>query len=233
MDTVFETRPELRTYSSMWWSMEMLNRGQNWFETYVSHFVDWQNPKNAGLLLVFPQLPDPEFRIEVEHTRRSYQEETAIETIWSGKAQTGKPINFIAVLWPHDFDDQDPARAAAVKLVRSIPSGRGLAVSIDWQGTHRLLTTLNDLSVSWLQEEIRPRYRAENGSVAFGPVSSDAAFTYTRKQGESISTGLINGTRLAYHGRVLFQALECGMFQENATQVPGIAARFRWEGTLD
>jgi hypothetical protein len=232
IDTVFEKHPELRTYSSMWWSMEVLNRGQNWFETYVSHFVDWQNPRNAGLLLVFPQLPDPEYHLEIERARRSYQEETAIETIWTGRARKGKPINFVTVLWPHDFDDQSPARAAAIKLVNSRPMGRGVGVSIDWQGTYRLLTTLNDLTVSWLQEDIRPRYRAENGRAIFGPVSSDAAFTYTRKEGESISTGLINGTRLAYNGRVVFQALECGMFQESATQMPGIAARFRWEGTV-
>ena len=176
MDTVFEQRPELRSYSSMWWSMDVLNRGQNWCETFVSHFVDWQNPKNAGLLMVFPQLPDPAYHLEIEHTRRSYQEETAIETIWTGKVRQGKPINFVTVLWPHDFHDQNPKRAAAIKLVASNPTDRGVAVSIDWQGTHRLLTTLNDLSVSWLQEDIRPRDRAENGSAAFWTCQQRCSF---------------------------------------------------------
>jgi hypothetical protein len=232
VDTVFELHPELRTYSAMWWSKELLQRGLNWCETHVSQFVDWQNPKTAGLLMVFPQLPDPGFRLEIEQTRRSYQDETAIETIWSGQAQKDKPINFVSVLWPHDYSDLDPARATAVRLVGSNPSGRGVGVSIDWHGTQHLLTTLNDLSVSWLAEEIRPRYHAEKGSAEFGPVTSDAAFTYTHKQGQSIMTGLINGTQMAYDGRLVFQALECGMFQENATQVPGIPARFRWEGKV-
>ena len=233
IDTVLEARPELRTYSSNWWTMELRSRGENWFETYVSHFVDWQNPKNAGLLVVFPQLPDPAYRLEVETTRRSYQDETALETIWSGKARPGEAINFVSVLWPHDYDDLNPSRAAAVKLVSASPTGRGVGVSIDWQGTQHLLTTLNDLTASWIDEEIRPRYRSEKGMAAFGPVSSDAAFTYTRTQGKTIASGLINGTRLEYNGKEIFQALVCGMFQENATQVPGIAARFRWEGEAE
>ena len=68
--------------------------------------------------------------------------------------------------------------------------------------------------------------------VAYGSVESDAAFTYTRRKGNAIDCGLINGTRLIYEGQKVFESLESAFFQENATQKPGYAARFRWEGNL-
>jgi len=233
VDTVFEGKPIMRTYSSMWWTMELLKRGENWFETHVSHFSDWQNSKEAALLMVFPQLPGTAQSLEIEQAQRSYQEEMAIENIWVGKARKNDPVNFVTVLWPHDFQDINQARPAGIKVIDSQPRGYGIAVSIDWNGENRLFSILNNLSVGWVKDDIRPQYLAEKGVVSYGVIESDAAFTYTHIKGNSISCGLINGTRLLFNKRSIFQSLECAMFQENATHIPGIPARFRWEGNLD
>ena len=232
IDTVFEKNSQSRTYSSNWWTKEVLQKGSNWFETHISRFADWENSKEAGLLFVFPQIPDSGHRLEVEQQRRSYQPETVIENIWQGELHQDFPLNFVTVLWPHDFSDMNVKRVASVRLIESQPKGRGLAVSLDWQGVQRTFSTLNDLSVGWVEEDIRPRYLAEKGKTTFGPITSDGAFTYSQRMGKTVMVGLINGTQLEYDGKKLFQALECGMFQENATQIPGIPARFRWEGSV-
>jgi hypothetical protein len=232
IDTVFEEQPILRTFSSMWWTMDLLKQGTNWFETHVSHFVDWQNSKEAALLLVFPLQPGNEQNLEVEHSRRSYQDETVIENTWSAKAGRGNPLNFATVIWPHNFQDMNPDRVAGINIIRTKSDDQGIAINLDWNGESHLLTTLNDLRLGWIDDDIRPRYNAEKGLVAYGPVASDAAFTYTRRKGKSINIGLINGTRLDYAGHNVFASLESAFFQENATQVPGYAARFRWEGEV-
>jgi hypothetical protein len=233
VDSVLEADPELRLYSSMWWTKQILKQGENWMETFVDRFVDWENPKNAALLIAFPQAVGKMYTLEVEKSRRSYQEETAIENTWYGKSNLGEPINFVTVLWPHDYTDLNPDRVKGIHVSESEPKGRGVAVTIDWEGESRKMTLLNDLTVGWLKEEIRPRYKAENAMTAFGDLSSDAAFTYTRTQAGKGMTGFINGTRLVYQDRILYQALESGMFQEDATHLPGIPARFRWEGQLE
>ena len=232
IDTVYQQRSELNTISSLWWTKDIRQKGDNWFETHIGKFVDWTNSKNAGLLYVFPQASPNGAKLVLEDQRRCYQPETLIAQTWSGNPEPSTPINFVAVLWPHDYADLNPLRASGVKVVASQPEGRGLAVNLDWKGEKRLFTTLNDLSVSWLKDDIRPRYLAKNGMATFGAVTSDAAFTYTRQKGDEITSGLINGTRLVYEGKERYQALECGMFQEDATQKTGIAARFRWHGSF-
>ncbi len=233
IDTVYDQKPASKTIASLWWTKDILKLGGNWFETHVSKFVDWTNSKNAALLFVFPQIPGHSSTLQQEAQRRSYQPELVLENSWSGQLQPNSPLNFVTVIWPHDYEDMNPLRANGIAVLASQPEGRGLAVSMDWHGEKRLFTTLNDLTVSRIDEDIRPRYIAEKGMATFGRLASDAAFTYTRQSGNLIRTGLINGTRLEYDGQERFQALECGMFQENATQMPGIAARFRWQGSFE
>ena len=137
----------------------------------------------------------------------------------------------MSVLLPHDMADMNAERAAAVQVLASQPAGRGLAVRLSWQGEERLLCTLNDLTCSYLQEEIRPRYTFEQGRTSYGAVVSDAAFVYVRESSGGRQAGFINGTRLMIGDNVLFQQPQHDMFQENRTSLAGIAARFRWEST--
>lgn len=118
-----------------------------------------------------------------------------------------------------------------VDVVPSTPAGQGIAVRVRQGGVERILATLNDLTTPYLQEDIRPRYTAAQGWTQYGSLASDAALVYARMEGTSGRVGFINGTRLEYAGCCLHQALSCSMFQEDATSIPGVPARFRWEGT--
>jgi hypothetical protein len=194
--------------------------------------------------------------------RRSFQDEICLADVWRGRHEAGRTVNFVTVLWPHPY----PAANALpdlpgpeVEILLSEPAGRGIAVTLAWQGETRLLATLNDLTAPWLQEEVRPRYAFEQGKTAYGALVTDAAFGYLRarpsppaslppSQQEPVLTlskeawgggltgptgvdwaGFINGTRLDCAGRTLHAAPLHAMFQEDRTDLPGAPARFRWE----
>ncbi len=232
VDSIQAIRTAFRTLSSLWWTTDILKKGEQWFETHISHIQDWQNRKEAALLVCIPSIPHQSGLLSVEPFRRSFQNELALVQTWAGEHRVGHTINFVSVLWPHAYSDLDENRSKAVEVVQSLPRGNGIGVWLRWQGEERLFATLNDLALGFGQEDVRPTYSFEQGKVDYGPLSSDAAFSYLRKNSQGHWAGLINGTILSLEGKVQYQALQNGMFQENRGMLPGIPARFRWESDI-
>ncbi len=230
IDTALALHTEPRTFAALWWTTDILERGDNWFETHIARITDWQNRKDAALMLVLPKVPGHSNALNVYPYRRFFQQEQVIVNSWTGEHRVGSALNFVSILLPHDMADMNAERAAAVQVVASKPAGRGLAVRLAWQGEERLLCTLNDLTCGYLQEDIRPRYTFEQGKTAYDQITSDAAFVYLREGSGGGQAGFINGTRLDKGSKVLYQGPLHDMFQENRTSLPGVPARFRWEG---
>src|SRR5690606_39712103 len=116
--------------------------------------------------------------------RRAFQDETVLSNIWRGHHLAGQAVNFVTVLWPLPYASVGTERGPRVSVIESEPVGRGLAVRLRWQGEERLLAALNDLTVGYLQAEIRPRYTFQRGKTSYGPIASDAAFVYTRQRAD-------------------------------------------------
>jgi hypothetical protein len=230
IDTALPLRTETRTLSDLWWTTDILRRGATWFDTRISHIQTWQNPGDARLLVATLVPSGQPCALTVEPARRAFQDEQAIVHTWYGEHRPGKPITFVTVLWPHAPQEDAAERAAAFSLVPAEPDGRGTAVRFAWQGEERILATLNDLTAGYLPEDIRPRYNARQGLTRYGALASDAHVVYARQSGKDLWAGFVNGTALAHGQRTLYAAPETSMFQEDATNLSGVPARFRWEG---
>ena len=232
IDTALAQRTAPRTFSLLWWTTDLLGQSSEGtaFETWISQIHEWQNARTCHLSILMPQVPGQSVRVETGVHQRDFHPETLISSTWRGQHLAGRAVSFVSVLWPHAPDQRE---MPAVEVLDSEPSGRGLAVRLRWRGEERLLATLADLSAPWIQDDIRPRYTAAQGFTAYGEVSSDAAFVYTHTAPGARQAGMINGTRLEVGGALLHQAPLSSMFQEDGSDLPGVPARFRWEGEFD
>lgn len=219
------TRP--RQLSQLWWTRQIHASGEDWYETGIDRAQHWVNQNDARLRIMLPSLPGQATRRVTHPARRNFQDEQVIVHGWRGEHRAGRSLNFVSLLVPHKAGETDMPEA---QLTHSDPLGRGLGITLAWKGEKHFITVLNDLSASWLVDDIRPRYTFAQGRTVYGPVTTDAAFTYVRETPGGSSAGFLNGTRLEYHNQVLHQAPTSGMFQEDRSDIPGVPARFRWQG---
>ncbi|MBX3002058.1 MAG: hypothetical protein KF893_26270 [Caldilineaceae bacterium] len=229
IDGAASQRTAPRTLANLWWTTDILAQGDNWSDTHIGQIGGWQNARTAALRILTPSVPGQTLGLQSETVRRSFQEEIVLASFWRGHHLAGRTVNFVSVLWPLPYGSSGEDAGPQVEVLESNPTGRGLGVRLLWQGEERLLTTLNDLSVGLVQEEIRPRHTFEQGKAAYGPITSDAAFVYTRRQGDRAWAGFIKGTRLDNAGVSLYSAPLQAMFQEDGTDRAGTPTRFRWE----
>ena len=229
IDGVLSTRTSARTHAALWWTTDLLDQGENWFDTHIRGVMDWKNTKNAALLVNLPTVAGSPGVVETFPFRRHFQGEVALARTWFGNHRAGTYVNFVSVLWPHPYGESAGERARAIEVVESVPAGRALGVNIRWGGEERTIATLNDLAVGVGNEDVRPNYSASRGTAVYGSLASDAAFVYRRQAAGEDWVGFINGTFLEREGEVLFNAPPLAMFQEDGTARSGISSRFRWE----
>jgi len=232
VDTLLALRSQPRTYGLLWWTGEVLEQNGSWARTHISRIQDWHNARNSSLWIGVPPIPGQNNRLETAITRRSFQDECLIASTWSGEHRLGRSVNFVTILAPNPYLKLLKQGNLRVEVLEGQPQGRGLGVHLSWGNGEVLLATLNDLTIGYLQDEIRPRYTAEQGWMQVGLLGSDAAFTVVRKDSHPARIGFLNGTRLEYQNRILYQGSRHAMFQEDRTHLPGIPSRFRWEGDI-
>ncbi len=228
LDSLRALRTGPFTFSQLWWTTDVLEQGSDWFKTAISRVVDWRNPPGQSLLLHFPGAAAG--AVSRESLRRSFQDEICLAQTWRGELAENRAQGFVAALWPMGADEPPNERVGAVA---TLPAPDGLAVRIRWKGEERIVGLPHDLSAGWLDEDVRPRYTAERGNAAYGPLVSDAALAYVRRSGTETWAGFINGTYLACDGRELYRGRPHAMFQEDATARPGVPARFKWQSEVE
>jgi len=229
IDTALAQRTLPRSFNLLWWTTHILSQGADWFETWIDQIHEWQNAQNAHLRIIIPPVPGQNNRLTTRTERRDFHDEQLIASSWRGEHRLGRSVSFVSVLWPHAPGAQE---FPTVEVIASQPAGRGLAVKLTWHGEERLLATLADLTAPYLQDDIRPRNTADQGLADYGSAASDAAFVYVRRSAALRQAGFLNGTRLAVEGKILHQAPTSAMFQEDRSDLPGVPARFRWQGTF-
>jgi hypothetical protein len=232
VDTALASRTAPRTLATLWWTAAVLAQGDGWVDTYIPNIGTWQNRTRAALQIVTPIVPGQEAIRQIEPGRRAFQDERLLSQVWRGHHQAGRPVNFVSVLWPHPYEQLSDAPKPQIDVVKGIPSERGLAVRVTWQGISHLCGAVNDLAGRYLQTDVRPRYSYEQGRVTYSEIATDADIVYVRRSDEGDRAGFINGTRLEQDGHLVYEVPEHSMFQEDGTFRPGITARFRWQGRL-
>jgi hypothetical protein len=232
VDTLLALRTAPRTFSSLWWTTDVLEQQGIWARTHIKGVQAWKNTRDASLWVGIPGIPAQNNWLSVESKRRSYQDEVLIASTWSGEHRLARAVNFVTVLWARPYQAGFAEGMMDISVMESQPMGRAIGITLGWAGESVTLVTLNDLYAGWLQEDIRPRYTAEQGWYQVDSLGSDGAFVVICKTGAKATAGMLNGTRLDYAGQNLFQMLPTAMFQEDGSHQPGITARFRWVGEV-
>jgi hypothetical protein len=230
VDAMLSLRSLPRTFGLLWWTTDILEQGEGWLKTHIREIHGWKNARQSALTLLLPEVQGQRMKTEITPARRDFQDEVLISRCWSGMHQAGRAVNFVSVLAPHAFDETPAVSDLKAEVLTSSPPGKGIAVRLIHKGEESLLATLNDLSAGHIQEDIRPRYTADQGWTQYGDWGSDAAFVVARGKATKRRAGLINGTRLIFKEQVLFQQPLHAMFQEDRSDLPGVPARFRWQG---
>ncbi len=232
LDGLAALRTGPRTSSQFWWTQQLMERGERWFKTWIPGIQTWQNAQNSALWIYIPEVPHQVNELSLSTQRRSFQDEILISNTWSGELRLSRAINFAAILVPSGFHESSPIDPGRVAVFTSQPGGRGIGIRFACAGEEFFLTTLNDLECGALQEDVRPRFTAEQGWCQVDTLESDAAFSIMRTREGEGKIGFLNGTRLVCQGRELFQMQPHAMFQEDGSHPVGITSRFRWEGRL-
>lgn len=232
LDTALALKTAPRTLAALWWTTDLLGQDDDWIDTHIPAIGAWQNQRRAALQITTPAIPNQDTVGQIEPVRRAFQDEYLISRVWRGHHQAGRAVNFVTALWPHPYELPAHAPRPKIDVLQTTPAGRGVAVTVTWQGITHQCCTANDLTARYLQADVRPRYTFEQGRVAYGAIASDADIVYVRRSVEAQWGGFINGTRLEADGRPVYQIGEHSMFQENGTFQNGTSARFRWWGAI-
>jgi len=230
IDTFQVLRPGPWTFSTLWWTTDILAQGKDWYDTHIREIQGWRNSQTCTLLLAFPGAEEDE--LWVDHGRRHFQEETVIGRVWRGHLHASETISLVTILWAKSKEHSPEGFIQNVSLSPTEPPRQGTGILLQREGETILFGTPHDLTHSWLERDIRPRYNAQRGDIHYGPLTSDAHFVLSRRTGSLLWAGFINGTHLAYEGRTLYAGAPHAMFQEDRTSQPGVPARFRWEGQI-
>ena len=120
------------TLSNTLYTTDILTSGPGYFDTAIDKIGAWKNPENRALLITYPLL---EHRpISVEEIRRSYQQETGLYQVWTGRLSRGDIVPFVTVLWPHDRGEDVTPLVKAISLPDVSLPDRSLAVQIEFNG---------------------------------------------------------------------------------------------------
>ncbi|MFC1564782.1 hypothetical protein ACFL6G_07580 [candidate division KSB1 bacterium] len=191
------------TAVNLWHTREILNQGENWFDTRYDVMRNVQLNTDNHLLVYFPKT---HYRIyQAEKASRHYQEEWAISETTGQYFELGQHIGFVTVLVPH-ASDQDPEYwLDRISFVDSKPEGAGMSVEIN-TGDGRVINVgmKRNMRMDMIRDYRRPKYTYEAGKMEFGKLETNADFFYTCKKEDKLSFTIVNLSRAFYDGQNIF-----------------------------
>ncbi len=220
------------TLSNTLYTRDILSSGPGYFDTAIDKIGAWKNPENRALLITYPLL---EHRpISVEEIRRSYQQETGLYQVWTGRLSRGDIVPFVTVLWPHDRGEDVTPFVKALSLPDVSLPDSSMAVQIEFKGHRMTFGCKLDLNIGLIQQETRPRYTYEAGVIHYGDFETDATHFYADVIADQVDAAFTEGTGLRFKDRVLFAAEPHRMFQEDASNNnTNPSWRGQWEQFID
>lgn len=192
--------------SNLFFTGEILGRGDTYFDTRITKLREIEVPDNAHLLVGFPQAGRQGFWIGSQQTRRYYQDEIVVHQSRCASLDPGQYVAFVTVLAPHrrGADVGKALRAITIPQVDRYPEAVALEISEAGQKTTVGMKLNLDSEV--LARNVRPRYDWESGRTVYGAVETDARFFYCRQSGSRLSYAFTEAVRFAYRGQEIFSA---------------------------
>ncbi|MDF1515715.1 MAG: hypothetical protein P1S60_18055, partial [Anaerolineae bacterium] len=184
------------TFSNILYTTDILNTGDNYIDSTISHIGNWHNPNERALLIAYPLR---EYRpIHIETVRRHYQEEKGLFQVWTGRLNCGDIVPFVTVLWPHNRDLDVAAISDSITLPSTSIPDKSMAVQINLPQHQVIFGCKLDLNIGLISQETRPRYTYEAGKVVYGDFETDATHFYAELTDSQLTTAFTEATGLTY-----------------------------------
>jgi hypothetical protein len=205
--------------NNLWFSQNIIERGENWYLTKYDSIIKWENPGDESLYIIFdPQNESKQFTDQVE--RHKQEERVMIEHkklfVNEGNAQV-----FITVLAPKS-SNVNPESIFYKSEISKNAIGTSIIIAADTHYFCHKIDLEGDTARTWP----RPKYTFENGKISINEFSSDADFLYVWKAMERNYFMSVNCTKVENESETLFeQAKNTNEFRQDG----GAATADSWK----
>ena len=176
---------------------------RSWPERIPIRNEYWTNPHERELLVQF--LGNRDKYSQVRTIDRRFNPSNAFFQFLYGYFFVGQRLGFVTVLSPHapgSFDDRLLHRVEI--LQDDAGSYRTLGLRLDVGGADATVGLKLDTNIGLTNLRGRPMFDWQTGSVAYGPLQTDADFAFVVDRDGECEIGLLSGSRLSWQGDVLF-----------------------------
>ncbi len=233
-DAVKATTEDYFTYSNLWHTQRVVNKGDRWYDTTIDSIRGFKVPGDNNLLVYFPvkELVRTTGNYDV---KRHWQDEITLYETLSSHYFPGQTEVFITVLFPHK-NGVDPAELVSrFEIVETDKFPQAVALKYSFNGRTEYFCVKLDMLMGYRQQNIRPRYKYDKGKVKYGPFETDGYFLYTSQKGNSLYWASSNMVKVKFKNKMLHEGLHIsfGLQLDSAPPRPGQAKWRYWEDTVD
>lgn len=149
-----------------------------------------------------------------ERLRRSYIEEHALCQVFTGKLAEGEVLHMVSVLRPVKEEETSEINFQC-RIQNGVQSADGLGLKIETEKGYYSFQSRTSLFHGTYDQQSRPTYDCESGSVRYGDIKTDALFSYLyeekegageeRKACPEVKYGFVLGSYLAWKDQELFR----------------------------
>lgn len=233
VDAVKILRSGYYTFSTMWHALNLLAKGQDYFDVATDSIQGIKFPTTCSLLVVFPETYAK--TIGVEPISRSNQKEHAIYQTISSQYKAGDTELFVTVLIPHRRDENIEKLKSRVRLVDVTAPYRAVGLQLDRGDRTSYLCVKIDLTMDVARENVRPRYLYALGKVGYGDFETDAHYMFATVNKGSVTYSAANVLKVLYKGKPLMEALANthGLQLDGSPDRVGYVKWRYWEDTVE
>jgi hypothetical protein len=238
-DIVQSTQEGTLTLGNLFYTTQVRQEGEGWWDTWIEEIAGWKNASNRALLvhclpMPYPSVPPMVLGTRREKVFRHRREEIGLFQHWVGYLPAGRTITFVTVLRPHSYGEEAAPFVSQHRLLPAVQMGgnpQTVGIQIELGDRSLLLGAKTDPGYGLLTEDVRPRYTFESGRLDYGPIQTDADYVATLRQGDRLHWSFLNATGLRYGDQDLFRARPHQFFQNDPSVRLVSASKWkRWDG---
>ena len=232
VDGIKVLRPDYFTFTNFWHALNILGRGEHFFDVATDSVPGFQFSKDQSLLVYFPETYA---KVEgAEPISRHFQTEHAVYQTVSSQYKAGDTEVFVTVLVPHDRGVKPQSLLSKFKLLQTSAPYKAVGLTMEQENGVATLGIKVDLEMEIARENIRPRYLYDLGKTTYGDFETDAQFLYASVGKDSLRYSAANVLKVRYQGRTLMEALPNthGLQPDGAPDRVGYSKWRAWEDRI-
>ena len=210
------------TFTNLWHTEKILNRGAHWFNTRIDKIDRYKINGTKELLIYFPLTEHERSKGTFELVRHNQPENSIYETI-SSYYFPGHIEVFVSILFPHEANTSLNSIIERFEIIMPEKFPRAIGLKYKNGRTDDYLCVKLDLLMDYQQQNYRPRYDFERGKVTYADFTTDGSFLFASKADKKLYWACSNMVKLSYRNKTLHESLMYSFGLQ-----PDVNARTRW-----